>query len=199
MEVCMGGIPTILTPSLALRPFTEADAKPLHRVMGVPGVMDYFPRQDAPSLDRVQKLVSGQLKHWDEHGYGWWAVALRTSSELIGWAGLQFLPETNETEVAYLLGKDYWGQGLATEAARASVCFGFEGWDLPFIVGIVHPENVGSQRVLEKAGMTFVERSVYFGMDCLRYVLQRGSWHDVRPDWGSAGHPVCGPLTGGIA
>jgi ribosomal-protein-alanine N-acetyltransferase len=143
--------------------------------MGEKVVLSYFPNQDPPTLAKVEKLVSAQLQHWAEHGYGWWAVVPRGSVELIGWAGLQFLPETNETEVAYLLARPYWGRGLATEAARASLEFGFDRLDLTCIVGIVHPKNIASRRVLEKAGLSLAEQSHYFGMDCLRYVVCRPS------------------------
>ena len=151
-------------------------------------MLRYFPSPLPPPLVRVQRLVQEQLDHWQEHGYGWWAVEVRRSASprqvgaFIGWAGLQYLPEadtgrpTDETEVGYLLDKAYWGQGLATEAARASVCFGFETLDLAEIVGIVHPDNVASQRVLEKTGLSRVERTVYFNMDCYRYAVQRDAW-----------------------
>jgi ribosomal-protein-alanine N-acetyltransferase len=141
--------------------------------MGERGVLCYFPKQDPPSLDRVEKLISAQLQHWVEHGYGWWAAVPRGGTDLIGWAGLQYLPDTEEIEVAYLLGKPYWGQGLATEAARASLDFGFNSLGLSCVVGIVHPENIASQRVLEKAGLSLVERAHYFGMDCLRYSIEK--------------------------
>jgi len=146
-------------------------------------VLRYFPSPLPPPYERVERLVQEQLDHWQDHGYGWWALevrrtgdALRRPGVFIGWAGLQYLPETDETEVGYLLGTAYWGQGLATEAARESVRFGFEELDLPEIVGIVHPDNVASQRVLEKAGLSRVERTVYFNMDCYRYAARRSAW-----------------------
>jgi ribosomal-protein-alanine N-acetyltransferase len=95
---------------------------------------------------------------------------------LIGWSGLTFLPETEEVEVAYLLGQAFWGKGLATEAARACVQYGFENVGLESIVGIVHPENIASQRVMEKLGMSFVDQSTYFGMECYRYSIDRSSF-----------------------
>jgi ribosomal-protein-alanine N-acetyltransferase len=145
--------------------------------MGEKDVLRYFPKQDPPSRDRVQKIVSSQLGHWAEHGYGWWAVVPRGEIELIGWAGLQYLPETDEIEVAYLLGKPHWGRGLGTEAARASLNFGFDELGLACVVGIVHPENTASQRVLEKLGMSLVERTHYFGMDCYRYTIKADGKH----------------------
>ena len=146
-------------------------------------MLRYFPNTTPPPLDRVQRLVSGQLKHWDEHGYGWWAVSPRACGDagpvdepLIGWAGLTYLPETGETEVAYLLGKPFWGRGLATEAARASLRYGFEDLGIGTIVGIVHPDNLASRRVLEKAGLSYLDRAHYFGMDVLRYAIERSAW-----------------------
>lgn len=172
-------IPTLLTSRLVLRPFTSGDAWPLHRILGEKDILRYFPQPHPPALDRVQRLVAHQLQHWADHGLGWWAVERHQKPELIGWAGLQFLPETGETEVAYLLSRDHWGQGLAAEAARASVEFGFEHCALETIIALVHPQNRASQRVIEKLGMSFVDQAHYFGMDLYRYSLQA-----TASDWG---------------
>lgn len=170
------GIPTITTSRLILRAFTEADVQSLHRILGERDVLRYFPNPDPPPQDKVQKLIAGQLKHWEDHGYGWWAVVPRSKSELIGWNGLQFLPETEEVEVGYLLAKAFWRKGLATEAARASLQYGFEKLELENIVAIVHPENIASRRVIEKLGMSLVDEARYFGMDCYRYSIERSSF-----------------------
>jgi RimJ/RimL family protein N-acetyltransferase len=168
-------IPTLRTARLVLRPFTEEDIEPLHGLLGKGDVMRYFPNPNPPSLEGVQKLVLGQLKHWHDHGYGWWGVEFPGTEGLIGWSGLTFLPETTEVEVAYLLGKAFWGKGLATEAARACLRFGFERVKPDEIVAIVHPENVASQRVAEKLGMSFTNEAHYFGMDCYRYAIERSA------------------------
>ena len=122
----MMNIPTLTTPRLTFRPFTEADAEPLHRILNEDGILRYFPRPEPPDLARVQRLVAGQLRHWEEHGLGWWAVELRSTGELLGWNGLQYLPDTEEVEVGYLLSRRHWGQGLATEGAQAALRFGVE-------------------------------------------------------------------------
>lgn len=169
-------IPTLRTQRLTLRPFEGKDAEQLHRILGQEGILRYFPNPDPPPLERVERLIAHQLMHWDEHGLGWWALECLENPELIGWAGLQFLPESEETEVAYLLSRDYWGQGLATDAARVSLQFGFERVGLEVIIALTHPENRASQRVVEKLGMAFVDRSHYFGMDLYRFVLDAQSW-----------------------
>ncbi len=169
-------IPQIVTGRLRLRPFAEQDVDPLFAILQAPNIMQYFPRTGAPPREAVERLIQQQLKHWDEHKYGWWAVEWRDKPGILGWAGLTYLPETEETEVAYLLRKEVWGQGLATEAARAALKFGFERFTFPFIIGITHPENIASQRVLEKSGLHFVEEAVYFEMACYRYVIQCNNW-----------------------
>ncbi len=164
---------TITTPRLILRPFTLEDVDPFHQILCGKDVLCYFPRSDPPPRERVEKWIRQVLAHWQAHGYGLWAVESRVSGELLGRSGLQWLPETGEIEVDFLLGEHFWGQGFATEAGRASLRFGLEKLAVEFVVGIVHTENLASQRVLEKIGMTRRERACYFGMDCYRYVVDR--------------------------
>lgn len=165
--------PTLFTARLALRPFTLDDIEPLHKLIAVPGVMRYFPRPDPPDLERTQRIVTHQITEWATRGYGWWAVTWAADGVLLGWCGLQYLPDTAETEVGYLLGQAWWGLGIATEAARASVAYGFEHFDFAEIIGITHPDNVASQRVLQKCGMTFTAATRYFGMNCFRFAVSR--------------------------
>jgi ribosomal-protein-alanine N-acetyltransferase len=160
--------PSLVTDRLTLRLFSQEDATVLQLVLDDPDVWRFFPRTEVPTLARTKAYIEGQLAHWDEYGFGHWAII--TSDEvLIGWCGLQFLPDTEETEVAYCLGKDYWGKGFATEAARASLNFGITNLGIMEIVGLTHAENKASQHVLQKIGLKFVDRKFYFGMDCLRF------------------------------
>ena len=167
----MNFVPVYQTGRLILRGLGERDVVPLHQIMNFPEVMRYFPNPDPPSRDRIERLIANQIEHWNNYGYGWWAIDTKTDKKMIGWSGLQFLPETGEVEIAYLIAKPYWGQGVATEAALLGLTFGFENSGLDRIVAIVHPENIASQRVAQKLGMNFVDRSWYFGMECLRYCL----------------------------
>ena len=169
-------IPTLTTKRLVLRSFAEQDVDALHRVLSDPKVHRYFPRTDPPSREQVEKIIARQLAHWEEHGCGWWAVVSPESQELIGWCGLQFLPEFGETEVAYLLSRPYWGKGLATEVAWAAAQFGFQTLGLERLVAIAHVENAASQRVIEKLGMSFVEQLHLWGIECYRYSLPRAAF-----------------------
>lgn len=166
-------LPTIATQHLFLRQFVESDTDTLHQVFNEDDILKYFPNPAPPAREKIAKLIQAQINHWKEHGYGWWAVEPLGDQRLIGWAGLQYLPDTDETEVAYMLSKSFWGRGLATEAAIASLEFGFGSFPFESIVGITHPDNLASQRVLEKSGLIFTLRTEYFGMDCFRFIIKR--------------------------
>ncbi|MGD8626426.1 MAG: GNAT family N-acetyltransferase [Anaerolineae bacterium] len=166
-------IPTITTPRLILRAFSTDDTEAMYQILKEKEVLRYFPPTDPPPRDRVERMIGGLLKHWQERGYGLWAVEARASGELLGRCGLQWLPDTEEVEVDFILGKPFWGQGFATEAGRASLQYGFEQLDLEKVVGIVHVENIASQRVLEKLGMARLEQKEFFGIECYRYGVER--------------------------
>ncbi len=70
-----------------------------------------------------------------------------------------------------MLAQPFWGQGLATEAAQATGAYAFEQCDFIELIGSTHPDNLASQRVLQKAGMVFTRADRYFNMDCFRYAV----------------------------
>ncbi|HNN15000.1 MAG TPA: GNAT family N-acetyltransferase, partial [Anaerolineales bacterium] len=123
-------------------------------------------------MEKVERAIRHQIEHWETFHYGLWAVTQPETGDLMGWCGLEFLPDTNETEVGYLLSRVYWGNGYATEAARASVEFGRDEIGLTEIIGLTDPRNIASQRVLEKSGLSYTRRQVYFGMEMFRFATQ---------------------------
>jgi ribosomal-protein-alanine N-acetyltransferase len=166
-------IPSIQTSSLTLRPMQTADAEVLHRIYQSEGVLRYFPNPNPPPLERVQRFVAGQQTHWEKYGYGNWGVLPDGENEIIGWAGLQFLPELDETEVGFLLDRPFWGKGYATTAALASLCFGFEHFNLEHIIALVHPDNLASRRVIEKCGMIYVDTLLLWGIELMRHRFEK--------------------------
>jgi ribosomal-protein-alanine N-acetyltransferase len=169
-------VPTFETPRLRLRPFREDDASELHRILVQDDMLKYFPRPGTPPLERVQKLVLHQIEQWSTVGYAWWAVELKASQRLVGWNGLQYLPETRETEIGYLIDKPLWGQGLTTEAARVGLRYGFADLALHTIIALAHPDNGASRRVMEKLGMAFDGEAEYFGMRMARYAMEAAGY-----------------------
>jgi ribosomal-protein-alanine N-acetyltransferase len=169
----MAEIPTLQTCGLILRPLQAPDAVTLQRIYQAEGVLRYFPNSAVPPLEKVERFIANQQAHWERHGYGNWGVvpheASGSANQIAGWAGLQYLPELDETEVGFLLDRSQWGKGFATEAALASLRFGFENFELSHIIALVHPENRVSQHVIEKCGMTYVDSLALWGMELMRY------------------------------
>lgn len=163
----------IPTAHLILRPWKIEDADALFAILQEKDILHYFPPTEPRSIEKVHRYILFHQAHWQERGCGHWAVIERGSGRLIGWNGLEYLPDTDETEVAYLLSREFWGRGYASEAALAAVQFGLDQVGLQQIIGLVHPDNIASQRVLEKCGLAFIDRKIYFGMLLCRYRLDR--------------------------
>lgn len=85
----------------------------------------------------------------------------------------KYLPETNEVDLGYRLHQRYWSRGYATEAAIACVQYGLEKFHYPFIVGRVLQENIGSTKVLEKAGLCFVAEKSFHGKEGYYYSIDK--------------------------
>lgn len=163
------------TQRLILRPFNMEDKQALFTITQEPGIFQYFPTKTAWQMDKVERSITYQNHHWETFGYGQLAVTLKESGQLMGWCGLEYLPDTAETEVGYLLSREFWGKGYATEAAQPCVKFGFEKIKLGEIIGLTDPLNIASQRVLQKCGLSFTRRQEYFGMEMLRFAAKRVS------------------------
>ncbi len=176
-------IPTIETPHLILRAWMAKDAPALFDILQEDGILQYFPNPDPPPRAKADDYIAHQLAHWQLYGYGHWAVVARDDGKVVGWNGLEYLPELGETEVAYLLSRRVRGRGYATEAARAAVQYGFDTVGLASIIGLVHPENAGSVRVLEKCGMAFADRLTLWSLDMSRYRVDRASYEQGRQRW----------------
>lgn len=147
------------TERLLLRTWRESDLDGLAAVLGDAEVMRYMwgePR----TIEESREALERRTDHWERHGFGFWAAESLSTGELMGWVGLQYaewLPElSSEVEIGWMLARAHWGQGLASEGAAAALEAGFESLRLKRIVGLYHPDNVRSRRVMEKLGMRYV-------------------------------------------
>lgn len=165
-------IPMITTGRLVMRPFTMSDRNALFEIVQEPDIFRYFPTMNAWPMEKVERYIQYQIAHWEKFNYGHWAAVMRETGQIIGWNGLEYLPDTNETEVGYLFSKAFWGKGYATESTSAIIRFGLNRVKLKEIIGLTHPENVASQRVLEKSGLLFTRSESYFGVEMFRYAIQ---------------------------
>jgi RimJ/RimL family protein N-acetyltransferase len=147
------------TDRLLLRGWRDDDLDVLAALNADPEVMRHI--LDGSVRDRRQSAAGLQkmMRDWEERGYGLFAVEVRETGALIGWAGLavpEFLPEVMPAvEIGWRLSREAWGHGYATEAASAALRFGFADRGLDRIISIRHVENVRSARVMEKLGLSY--------------------------------------------
>ncbi len=161
------------TERLVMRPKTLDDLPFMHRLLSDPAVMRYMGDGRPRSLETVRELVLRHLEHQRVHGFSLWLVSERAGAEPIGDCGIMPLDGGPEIEVGYRFVPAAWGRGYATEAAAAALRYGFDVAGLDEIVAVAYPENTASRRVMEKIGMTYDGRGIYYGNDSVRYVARR--------------------------
>jgi ribosomal-protein-alanine N-acetyltransferase len=161
------------TERLTLRSLTDADAERLHAIYGDAETMRYIGATGRPTadLDATRGSLDTLRRFEAEHGYGMWAVDERDGDTLVAVAGLLLVEGTGpEVEAAYLVRRDRWGLGYATEALRAVLAAGHRDLGLERIVALAYPDNDASRRVMEKAGMTADGSTVAYARRLTRHV-----------------------------
>ena len=160
------------TDRLLIREYVEDDSQTFFELNSNPEVLRFVPDKQLLNVEQArQLLIDHPIADYRKHGFGRGACILKSTGEQIGFAGLKYLEELGEVDVAYRLLPAYWGQGLATEAALASVRFGFAHLRLKQIIGLVMPENIASVRVLEKIGLRYVDTVTFWGHQFSKYVI----------------------------
>ena len=146
----------IETERLLLRTFTERDATLIYELNLDPDVTRYT-HDPVKDLDHAKEILEKTiLPQYALYNHGRWAVHLKPTLEFLGWCGLKYRSELNEIDLGFRFKKDFWGKGYATEAAYASIRYGFHKLNLRRIVGRAEPFNTGSCNVLEKCGMAYI-------------------------------------------
>ena len=148
------------TERLLLRRWRAEDRKPFAALNADSRVMEHFPGTQTP--EESDAAISRIQAHFDQRGYGLWAVEVVGGAPFVGFVGL-CVPRfeaafTPCVEIGWRLAVEHWGRGYATEGARAALAFGFEQLGLAEIFSFTVPANVRSRRVMEKIGMTHDER-----------------------------------------
>ena len=158
----------IETERLLLRDLEQTDEDALATMFADPEVMRFIGRGGVLGRDVARRMIEREREHYAERGWGQWAAVEREDERFIGVCGLILWPDIDgreELEVAYLLSRDAWGVGYATEAAAAIRDFGVNV--RPDLVSLIYPDNLASINVATKIGMSY-EKDVGFEGNQLR-------------------------------
>lgn len=154
-------VPELTTARLRLRAWREDDLEPLARLNADPLAMRHMGRGPL-DLDETRGQLERFHAHWEEHGFGLWAIEDRETGAFLGRTGVSYhavWPE--DPEVGWFLDPSVWGRGLATEAGGASVRYGLEVIGAERLVSICVPENEASRRVMERLGFAYLTTRHY--------------------------------------
>ncbi len=159
----------LLTPRLRLRALREDDLDQLHSLYSDPRVAAFI---GAHTRAEVEQELHFDIDHQASHGWSLWALEERSSGRFLGDCGLRPLEMRGpEVELGYDLHPDMWGQGLATEAARATVEVGLGALAIERIVAVVKARHTASRRVLQKAGLVQAGERDAYGERLLLYEI----------------------------
>jgi RimJ/RimL family protein N-acetyltransferase len=152
----------VTTSRLILRELTPGDAPHFYTLNSDPEVIRYTWDHPFENVSAAETFLAGYT-HYQQYGFGRWAIIRQQDGQFLGWCGLNYTPATDEYDIGFRLFRKYWGQGYATEAAKASIDLGFNTFLIPAIIGRSMKVNTASIRVLEKAGLTFYRTAILHG------------------------------------
>lgn len=162
------------TDRLVLRVFESSDLDAFAALEADPDVMRYY-SSGPRTRENAQRAMVGFREMQATYGHSLWALDEKGGKSCIGYSGV--IPQTiggrQEMEIGYKLAKEFWGKGLATEAASAVRDWGFTNLRVRRLISIVDPLNTASISVAEKLGMRYVQNAEYDGKDCRIYAVSR--------------------------
>lgn len=171
----------IETERLRLRPMEIGDLDEFVALHADPEVTRFIrPLGRAAAEERLRRDAS----EWIERGHGLLAILDGRDGAFLGRCGLKHWPQFEETELGWALRRDAWGQGYATEAARACIEWGFAKLDVPYLTAMIDPENVRSGRVAERLGLAPLREDTLLGDPVVVHSVSRPS---------NEGSPAPGP------
>lgn len=159
------------TQRLVFRDWTASDLEPFQLLCADPNVMEFVGDGTPWSRERSEQFVARACEMSRTHGFCQWPIIFKPCSTLIGFCG--FVPASDGAEIGWRLAKERWGQGIATEAARAVLRHGFETLEFKRIIATVQSANRASIRVVDKLGMQAESTFHRSGREVILYSIHR--------------------------
>jgi RimJ/RimL family protein N-acetyltransferase len=167
-------VPTVVTDRLVLRGWRDADIDPYAAMNADPETMRHL--GGTCGRTGTERLVDRARALWASRGHGMWAAEDRETGEFLGRAGTYWAPGWPGVEVAVSIRRDRWGQGLGTEAIRASLAWGFANLDVAELFTIIERDNVGMNRIAAKVGMRLVNDRPGMWRGVNTHAISRAEW-----------------------
>lgn len=165
------------TDRLLLREILPNDAEDLFEMDSDPLVHQYLGNNPLKDISASRSIIEMVRKQYNDYGIGRWAIVLKETNEMIGWAGLKFetslAEKGNYYDLGYRLKQKHWNKGFASEAAKASLSFGFENLKLTKINAAAHVDNLASNKIIQNIGFKFIDQFHWQDELCNWYEIYR--------------------------
>jgi ribosomal-protein-alanine N-acetyltransferase len=171
----------IETERLILRNFQLDDAQDLFEMDNDPEVHRFLGNKPIQSIEKCEEVIKGVMNQYEEFGAGRLPIVLKETGEMVGWAGLKYetsLEQFGEYyDMGYRLKRKHWGKGIATEAAIASINYGFDHMGLEIINAGAHVDHVVSNHIIhQKLGFKHLLEFEWDNDPCNWYELKKADW-----------------------
>jgi RimJ/RimL family protein N-acetyltransferase len=164
------GLESWRTRRLVLRRPEEADLGFVVSLFGLPELVAHRPNPTPDTPEQSAARLARDMAHWDEHGFGRWAV--EADGELIGFGGLTVSSDFDDLNLSYHLHPSGWGRGYASELVAESLHIAAQVLHAERVIGLARPANPASRRVLEKCGFAFEKEVVLHGAPTMLYATR---------------------------
>ncbi|WP_347113069.1 GNAT family N-acetyltransferase [Leclercia sp. S52] len=161
------------TPRLKLEPYDDSHYEGLRVMDSDAGVMRYITGGIVKTPEETWEGIRRVQARWDKYNFSWWAIREKSSGAIVGAACLQHLANVDGAplEIGWRLVPEHNGKGYATEAAKAIVNYAAEQVGATYLVAVADPENIPSQRVMQRLGMTYKAIEQHYDVPCVVYEL----------------------------
>ncbi|MFK3711737.1 GNAT family N-acetyltransferase [Leclercia adecarboxylata] len=161
------------TPRLKLEPYDDSHYEGLRVMDSDAGVMRYITGGIVKTPEETWEGIRRVQARWDKYNFSWWAIIEKSSGAIVGAACLQHLANVDGAplEIGWRLVPEHNGKGYATEAAKAIVNYAAEQVGATYLVAVADPENIPSQRVMQRLGMTYKAIEQHYDVPCVVYEL----------------------------
>lgn len=172
------------TDRFILREILPTDVDGFFDLDSDPDVHRYLGNKPVKNREQIVTVINFIRQQYADYGIGRWAIVDKTTHEFIGWTGLKWVTEPtnkhrNYYDLGYRIRKKYWGKGIATETAIASLAYAFENLHATEVYAMAACANTGSNNVLAKAGLTLLETFDLEGIKHNWYKIVRKEFDEI--------------------
>jgi RimJ/RimL family protein N-acetyltransferase len=174
------------TNRLFLREILLTDVDGMFELDSDPEVHKYLGNKPVTRKDQIIDIINFIRQQYIDNGIGRWAVVDKKTNAFIGWTGLKFVTELtnnhqNYYDLGYRLLRKYWGQGIATETALISLDYAFNKLKIDEFYAAASCDNLASNKILQKVGMSFIETFYYEDIKCNWYKIEKNEYENRKP------------------